>query len=99
MAAHRLGVCARGGGRGRRRRDAMADTVQRSPIGDAHDRVAFRQPGENRGTVGAGRHEQAQLPGDDLGDEAHRLQTFDHPVGEAAEFHPEQAHHPGAAQA
>jgi hypothetical protein len=62
------------------------------------DRVSFHQLGENDRTVGGGRHEQAELPSDDLGDEAHRLQAIEHAVGETAEFHPEQAHHLGAAK-
>ena len=90
--------CARGGGPGPRRATAWLPP-HAAPVGDADERVALHQCGEDRRTAGAGRHEQAQLPGDDLGDQPHRLQAIDHALGEAAELDPEQAHHLGAAEA
>ena len=50
------------------------------------------------GPVRARRHEQPQLPGDDLGDQADRLQPVDHAVGEAGELDAEVAHDPDAAK-
>ena len=54
--------------------------------------MAVQHSAEDRGTVRAHGHEEAQPPGDDLGDEAHRLEAIDHAVGEADELDAELAH-------
>ena len=60
--------------------------------------MALQQRAEDRGAVRADRHEEAQPPGDDLGDEAHRLQAVDHAVGEAGELDAVLAHDLDAAK-
>ena len=76
----------------------MVAASRRRPIRDADERVAFHQRTENDGTIRTGRHEQAQLPRDDLRDQAGRLQPIDHAVGEAGQLDPEFAHDLGAAK-
>ena len=58
------------------------------PIGDPHQRIAFHDGAKDRRPPD--RHEQPQLPGDDLGDEAHRLEPVDHSFREAGDLDAER---------
>ena len=65
---------------------------------NSEERIALQQNGEEFRTGRTGRHEQAELPRNDLGHEPERLESVDHPVREAGEFYPEITHHLDAAE-
>src|SRR6266849_4258792 len=72
--------------------DMTAPPSRCGPLGDPHQRIAFHQGAEDCWPVGPDWHEQPQLPGDDLGDEAHRLEPVDHPVREPGDLDAKVSH-------
>src|SRR5258708_3751391 len=73
-------------------------TSRRRLVGNANEWMTLHQLRQNCRPRCAGRHEQAQLPRDDLGHETERLQPIDHAVGEAVELNAEFSHGLGAAK-
>src|SRR6202163_3760497 len=73
-------------------------TSRRRLVGNANKWMTLHQLRQNCWPLRAGRHEQAQLPRDDLGHEADCLQPIDHAVVEAGELHAEFSHALGAAK-
>src|SRR3954466_15757711 len=80
---------------GRARRSNSSD--RGGPGHAAVDRVALEQRSQYCRTALTGRHEQPELPCDDLGDEPYRFQPVDGSVREASEFDTWGAHDRGAA--
>src|SRR6266849_6070662 len=54
--------------------------------------MAFHQGAEDVWSCRADRHEEPQLPGDDLGDELHRLEPVDHAIAETGDLDAEVPH-------
>src|ERR1700680_4638129 len=73
-------------------------TSRRRLVGNANERMSLHQLSQNCWPLRAGRHEQAKLPRDDLGDETERLKPIDHAVGEAGELDAGLSHDLGAAK-
>src|SRR3546814_8594549 len=55
------------------------------PLGDALDRIALQHLAQDGGTARIGRHEHAQLPGDDLVEQAIGAQAIAHGLGRSDE--------------
>ena len=92
MTAHRLGVA----------RETMCqfaglrDMSRRRPIGDARDRIALQNLGEDRrpGRVDWDKH--TQLPRDDLVEQTVGAQPVPHRFGEAGQLDAVRTHHADA---
>ena len=99
VAAHGLGVAREaarqiGGLADHGASPDQAAARARAPRSGWRSRSAARIAGPRSSAVG---HEEPQAPGDDLGDEAERLQLADGAVGEAGELDAMRAHHQRAA--
>src|ERR1700722_10393063 len=73
-------------------------TSRRRLVGNTNEWMSLHQLLQNCWPLRADRHEQAQLPRDDLRHQADRLQPIDHAVGEAGELDTEFSHDLGAAK-
>src|SRR5579885_2482425 len=72
---------------------------RRLPPADAFDGIALQHLGEDADAARVGGHEHAQLPGDDLVEEAVDLEPLPHRIGETGQLDAVRAHDAKAAKA
>src|SRR5579885_1007369 len=71
---------------------------RRLPPADAFDGIALQHLGEDADAARVGGHEHAQLPGDDLVEEAVDLEPLPHRIGETGQLDAVRAHDANAAK-
>src|SRR5689334_1708452 len=76
----------------------MSASSCHAAVGDADERKTLHQSRDDFGTTHPHRHEEPQLPADDLRHETERLEAVDHAVGEAGELDAMRAHDARAAE-
>ena len=95
MSAHRLGFARET----RCASSATSRSMSRGrPLGDAGNRVALQNLGEDRRPGRIDRNKEPQFPRDDLAEQTVGAQPVTHGVGEARQFDPVRTHHARAAK-